>query len=361
MPYSVAVGGSLAKRLVEGDHGKYQWELPSTGVTLLVIGNWIVFLPIFLVLLYSLQHVYPTLAAVEDPLPAYEALPLNDDGSPKSDNDPIHTAQPGRPITSSLRATNRLIRSLGGWLSNFRGLGYSVLIGTLTVLTTLVIALLPFVPLRLAHLFALIATAPLSTTWVHLVITGPSARSFSKRIPPIKKVYLATWFPTFLLWAAAHASVVLPGLLAYAIGLDIGPQTHPSQPDQPDQPGLPPATGSNIGKAIAVLGVTLGLQALLLIPADTALRRVQASLLPPDEDTIVPFDRSFAGRVEPEVVSGKGFATFGAAIKTITPASWVRIYLLRIKVFFVTMAAYTVMALVFVVQLLIVNKVSGSK
>lgn len=346
--FSHALGGELAKRLVE-DPPKH--ELPSTGITLLIIGNWIVFLPIFLILGYSLQVVYPTLAAVEDPLPAYDALPLNDDGTPKNDNDPIRTAQPGKPITASIRATNRLIRSLGGWLSNLRGLGYKVLIEILTVLTTLFFSLLPFISARIAHLFALILIAPLFTTWTHLVITAPSAKSFAQRIPPLKKVYLATWFPSFLLWAAAHASVLLPALLGRLIGLNV--------PRNPDQVGSHPVNGSNIGKALAVLGLSLGLQAFLLIPAETALRRVQASLLPPDEDTIVPFDRSFAGRVEPEVVTGKGFATFGAALKTVTRASWLRIYLLRIKVFFINMAAFVAMGVFFFVQFLVVSKIRG--
>jgi len=345
--FSHALGGELAKRLVE-DPPKQQLD---SGLALLIIGNWIVLLPIFLILGYTLEHVYPTLAAVEDPLPAYEALPLNDDGTPKNDNDPIRTAQPGKPITASIRATNRLIRSLGGWMSNFRGLGYSALIAIITILTTLFFALPPFIPARIAHLFSLILIAPLYTTWTHLVITAPSAKSFAKRIPSIKKVYLATWFPTFLLWAAAHASFLLPALLGRLIGLEM--------PHNPDQVGSQPVNGSNIGKAIAVLGLSLGLQVLLVIPAETALRRVQASLLPPDEDTIVPFDRSFAGRVEPEVVTGKGFATFGAALKTVTRASWIRIYLLRIKVFFVNMAAFVAMGVFFILQFLVVSAIRG--
>lgn len=291
---------------------------------------------------------------MEDPLPAYEALAMNDDGTPKTDNDPVYTAQPGKPITSSIRATNRLIRSLGGWLSNLRGLGYSMVIGFFTLTTLGVFSIV--LPLRIAHLPALIVLAPLSTTWTHFVITAPTpGKSFFQRIPSARKVYLATWFPTVLLWAAAHASALLPELLSYVIGLQI------SDPNHPGRLRGEPLHGGDVAKMICVVGVSVALQALLVVPSHAALTRVQASLLPADQDTLVPFDRSFAGRVEPEVVTGKGFATFGAAIKTIPRSSWLRIYLLRVKVFFVSMGVYFIMGAIVGVEVLAMGLLSGGK
>jgi hypothetical protein len=306
---------------------------------------------------YSLGYVYPTLAAVEDPLPAYDALSMNDDGMPKDDNEPVRTALPGKPITGSLRAINRLICSLGNWRSNFRGLGYGIVVAIIGGATTLFLSLPPFIPNSIAQLLALIIIAPLFTTWTHFVITAPpttAGTGFFKRIPPFRKVYLATWFPTFLFWAAMHASVVLPTLLAHVIGLQeiIDPSV---QPGEPGQPGRKPMTGSDIAKVVCVLGVHLALNVLLVTPAHVALTRVQASLLPADQDTLVPFDRSFGGRVEPEVVSGKGFATFGAALKTVSSRSWLRIYLLDVKVFLVSMAAYIAMGAIVAVQVLLLG------
>ncbi|KAL2200672.1 hypothetical protein P885DRAFT_74504 [Corynascus similis CBS 632.67] len=347
--FTSTIGGALAKRLVENPPA----ERPSALFVFLPIANIVIFLPVFLILAYSFEYVYPTLAAVEDPLPAYEALPLNDDGTPKNDNSPVVTAEPGRPITASLRATNRLLRSFNGWLTNFRGLGYATLIAVLTMITTLSLSLLPFVPGPVANLIALIAFSPLSTTWTHLVITRPTSRSFFQRIPPLKKVYLATWLPTLLVWVAVNAAIFFPFLLARTIGLDI------IDPENPDQGRSELPTGSDAGKATAVLGLSLALQVLLYIPAHTALCRVQASLLPPDEDTIVPFDRSFAGLVEPEVVSGKGFATFSAALKTVTRASWARIYMLRVKVFAVSMAVYAAIIAAIVIEFVVVTLIRG--
>ncbi|EAQ87911.1 hypothetical protein CHGG_04530 [Chaetomium globosum CBS 148.51] len=346
-------GGSLLKRLADNPPSQTQW--PSAVATFVFIADFVVFLPVILILVYTLSNVYPTLAAVEDPLPDYEAVPMNDDGTPKTDNDPVSAAQPGKPITGSLRATNALIRSRGGWLANFRGLGYAVLVQIIVALTAVFLALAPFIPFRIAHLIALLAAAPLATTWTHLVITPPSTKSFFRRIPSLKKVYVAAWFPTFLFWAAVQASVLFPELLGRGIGLCM------RDPNNPDKICDQPKDGSYLAKVIAVAGLSLALQVLLAIPAHAALARVQASLLPADEDPIVPFDRSFAGRVEPEVVTGKGFATFGAAIKTIPRSSWLRIYLLRVKVFFVSVGAYFVMGTIVGLEVLVMGLISAGK
>ncbi len=286
---------------------------------------------------------------------------MADDDLPKDPNDPTPTVPlPGKPITASLRGLYRLLRSNAGgtWRGLFRGLGYAWVIGLITGSTALFFSLAPFIPNPVASLIALLAVAPLSTAWTHFIITAPptaaNPRTLFNRIPPIRKVYAATWLPTTLLWLAAQASVLLPLGLAALIGLK-GPTQPPAQ--------QPPITfnGSDAGKVIAVAGLSLALQALLVIPSEAALTRVQASLLPADEPTIVPFDRSFAGRVEPEVVSGKGFATFGAAIKTVTLASWIRIYLLRIKVFAFSFAVCTAMVLLVLLEMGLIQLIGGPK
>ncbi|AEO66705.1 uncharacterized protein THITE_2115022 [Thermothielavioides terrestris NRRL 8126] len=344
---ALAGGNALAKRLAAAAEEPRDWKLPP--VTLfLFLGDIVLFLPVLVLINYTFNHVYTTLAAVEDPLPAYEALPMNDDGTPKPDDE---LAQRGRPITSSLRATYRLLCSLGSWRSNFRGLGYSAFIAFLMGLVTLFFCLLPFIPNFIAPLLALLAASPLLTAWTHFVITAPTTRRFSGRIPPLRKVYLATWLPTLLAWLAAQASVMLPIFLGRVLGLSL------RDPTTPDRFRSTPLTPGEAGMSVGLVALSVALHALLAVPADVALTRVRASLLPADQDTLVPFDRSFGGRVEPEVVSGKGFATFGAALATVPWRSWVRIYLLRVKVFALSMAVYPVMAAVVIVQILLLRQV----
>jgi hypothetical protein len=261
---------------------------------------------------------------------------MNDDDTPKDDNDPVHPGQLGKPVTASIRATHRLLRSVGGWLSYFRGFGYAVAISVLTLVIVLPLQLL--VGIRGAHLFALYVLTPWSVTWTHVVITPKSNASFFRRLVPFRRAYVATWFPTLLFWGASHLSTLIPSLLARAMGLELSNSLNYS-------PGP-----SEAAKSLCVLAVSVALQALLVVPAHTILVRVQASLLPADQDTIVPFDRSFGGLVEPEVVTGKGFASCTAAWQTISWASWLRIYLLRLKVFAMSTAMYVVIIATVVLQ-----------
>jgi hypothetical protein len=278
---------------------------------------------------------------------------MNDDGTPKSDNDPVRTGrETGKPITSSLRATNRLLRSTGSWRANFRGLGYGLVLIMAMSLTMSLLSSTSIISMRFASLIAALLLAPLATAWTHVVIAAPAAqKTLLSRMRPLRTNYLATWFPTFLMWAATHAAMVLPMLLGRTIGL----------PDLSNPAREDPLETSDLAKVLCVAGVSIALNFLLVIPAEAALSRVKASLLPADEDTIVPFDRSFAGRVEPEVVSGKGFATFGAAIKTIPVSGWVRIFLLRVKVFFVSLVVYTAVSAVVVAQLVLLGKQAKGK
>lgn len=68
----------------------------------------------------------------------------------------------------------------------------------------------------------------------------------------------------------------------------------------------------------------------LVIPACVALVRVQASMLPEEDESIVPFDRSFGGKVVPEILGGTGAIGFVEAWRTFDMGSRARI----VKLFF---------------------------
>ena len=52
---------------------------------------------------------------------------------------------------------------------------------------------------------------------------------------------------------------------------------------------------------------------------------------------------------------------FGAAIKTIPRASWARIYLLRLKVFFVSIGVYCVLGAVVALEVVVMGLLAGGK
>jgi len=60
------------------------------------------------------------------------------------------------------------------------------------------------------------------------------------------------------------------------------------------------------GQLFFAMFLTIALFILLQIPATVAMVRVAASMLPEEDETIVPFDRTFGGLTTPEIIGGQG-------------------------------------------------------
>lgn len=280
---------------------------------------------------YTLQHVFPTLAIVEDPSPpAYEPVSLNDDAqSLAEENAPVadEAARGGsqaRLITSSVRSTYRTLTAISGFRSLFRGLACYF---ALTFASSVVFGILSstFVPSLIAAPISAVALVQVYTAWTHIVISTPSSKTFWQRLPPFKKAFQATALPVVMFFFAKELSTFVPKMLAYGMSMNL---------PNPKQPGVIPEGDKNdIWKAVLVLLLALVMNIFLVIPTQVILTRVQASLLPDEDDTIVPFDRSFQGKVEPAIVGGKGFVTIKDAWQSFPRASWIRLVKLYVKIF----------------------------
>ncbi|KAI0161129.1 hypothetical protein GGR52DRAFT_562985, partial [Hypoxylon sp. FL1284] len=311
------------------------YEMPGWGWGLIFL-DFLLFLPLIAVLNYSLQHVFPTLAIVEDPSPpAYEPVSLNDDSQsfaeengPLADESARGNSQE-RLITSSLRSTYRTLKAISGWRSLFRGFACALVLSIIiSILYTVLTAL--FVPGLIAAPLSALALVQFYTAWTHIVISVPSSKTFWQRRPPFKKTFHATALPVVMYFFASELATFIPGLVARAMSMNL--------PDR-SQPGTIPAGDKNdIWKGAIVLLISLALHIFLVIPTQVILTRVQASLLPEDEDTIVPFDRSFQSKVEPAIVGGKGFATVKDAWESFSRASWMRLVKLYFKIFLAGLA-----------------------
>jgi hypothetical protein len=171
----------------------------------------------------------------------------------------------------------------------------------------------------LAIILSEVALANLGLGWTHIVISEPSSKYWFCRIPSFsswKKVVR----PTFISATAEQVAVFLPLYLAQAWGL--GTQS------------ITPENGRDVSKKAMVVGlISLVSTFLVVIPAKVTLTRVQASLLPEDQETIVPFDRSFGGKVVPEVVGGTGMIGLLDAWKTFGFHSRIRLIKLYVKIF----------------------------
>ncbi|RYO95831.1 hypothetical protein DL764_007583 [Monosporascus ibericus] len=326
------------------------YQLPGWGWGLLFL-DIIVFLPAILVVSYTLQSIYPVLAMIEDPSPpAYEPVSLNgdtqslpDDMSPVADE--AARGSKTRAITASIRATHRTLYGISGWISYFRGFACYVAmsVGTMFIYSVMVGT---FVPSLIAAPICAVALVQLYTAWVHIVISAPSPKPFWRRLAPFKKTFQATALPIVVYFLAIQISGFVPTLLGRALGL---PQWKPNQPG-----AVPDGDVNDIWKGLIVLIVSLVLKVFLVIPVHVVLTRVQASLLPEEDETIVPFDRSFQGTVEPVIVGGKGFVSPMDAWKTFSRASWVRLVKLYVKIFLVGLALCVAWMVVIVPELVVI-------
>ncbi|KAK0672725.1 hypothetical protein QBC41DRAFT_313257 [Cercophora samala] len=363
-PGGMTSTGSFSDMPDEPQGPPIKWA-PYGGLQLFI--NFLAFLPVFLYIFYTLAHIYPTLAIVEDPLPAYDAIPIHE---PTTDDDNINKANknarvpnftngassssstlngdsplPTKPITSSLRATHRTLQSISGFRSQFRGLGCALF---LSFATSILSGIFSFLPI-LGNLAVLLLTSQLMTALTHIIISHPRpantphGRTFFSRLPPWRRNLVATYQPILFYWVSIHAAILLPGLLAGLIGLS------PYDDNSQLKDGI---SGVEVAQLVCVLGVFLGLNLLLVVPAHVALVRVQATLLPHDDETIVPFDRTFGGSVEPEVINGKGFGSLRNALGTVSWASWVRLYVQQAKILGVTLGLYAAVGAVLAFEFL---------
>lgn len=189
----------------------------------------------------------------------------------------------------------------------------------------------------IATLLASLSLVQLSTVWVHVVISKQSPTRFWSRMPTFRRAFDATWRPTVLYWAVCELARWAPMLLSVVMDIPgfLDPMTQGEGEDV--QP-------VDAWKALVVFLVTMAVGLFLVVPAHIILVRVQASLLPEDDDTIIPFDRTFEGRVEPAVVGGRGFATPADAWATFSRAAWKRLLFLYVKIFTVVAVGATLVA-----------------
>lgn len=210
-------------------------------------------------------------------------------------------------VTSNIRSTLHQLHSQAGDLSMFRGLGTLAAVTCTYGPVSMMIDWLSKFPLRWLHVsrlgplvsrvFGQLVWAQVSAAWLHIVISKPQHKFWFRRLPEKwTEVVAATWLSgvalglveEFVNWASA-----------------LIPATPSSRPDILQSGIVEPVihtTTTNIGfffvlyRLMRYFLVSLTkptLTALLVVPVQATLHRIEASMLPEDEDTIIPVDRSF--------------------------------------------------------------------
>jgi hypothetical protein len=249
-------------------------------------------------------------------------------------------------VTSGIRNTLRYLRAEAGMFSMFRGLGYYIIYIFLeSLLNGLFIGLLRPVFWDFADLFIPVFTALLlwsfNNSWLHKVISKPSQKTWFTRVGEQSRP--RSVLGAIGLWAfCRNISEFVPSILASIFVLSkfktVGDQIHFDDDASPKEVALE-AFG------ICVLGLLLAL--LLVVPTTIVLVRVQASLLPETDEVIVPFDKTFGGKLAAESIGGGGRLVLLNAWRSFTwPA---RMHLLQIYAKYfalqITLGVYTIVVI----------------
>lgn len=234
-----------------------------------------------------------------------------------------------KPITSKLCATIKHLRTRAGFFSRFRGLHVLVIYALFFHLMGAAFSC--FLPhsLPTRSLITVIVSTILcrfNAAWTHIVISEPSEKRWYKRVPP-RSAFRNLAGPTFIAALVEQIAVVVPIIMAHLFGLE-------KYARDPSKFGnLSPAmrammmTRAGLVMLVGFLHVIL-----ILIPVHAALKRVQASMLPEEDEAIVPFDRTFGGKVVPEILGGSGRISMREAWKSFDKEALFRLYKVYAKV-----------------------------
>lgn len=285
-----------------------------------------------------LNHVITTLCMVESPTAAITVTPSTQEPSVKEgEKETLLEAGPTislvnqKPITSSIRATIRHLVDNAGRFARFRGYGIHMLYSMLSSsVFTFFRGALDFVPGH-AILSAAITGALLArvhAAWTHKVVSAPSEKSFWQRIPS-KTHWKTLAVPAAIASAMPYISMYLTVGVAMLFDFADTAASH-------EEPGRKPNCAKKIAFVARILAVVIfavSCSLFLCLPAMVTLARVEASILPEDEDTIVPFDRTFGGKVVS--MGGTGVVGFLDAWRSFNWEARRRLIKLFVKNFFI--------------------------
>lgn len=280
-------------------------------------------------------------AIIETAPPAYADEPdypleKKDDMLPSeatADQDIEITVINHKPITANIRASVRHLHTVGGFFGRWRGAGVGMVYHMLHALLTNFLT--GFIGLGLGghalmHIVSSIGLARVHMAWTHSMIAAPSSKSWFRRIVP-RKQCKAILLPTLAFAVAQQVTVIMPIAVAFAFGL---PQEMHNQEFDFMSRDISPSEAAYYAFALLSVPLTAVFVALaILLPASVTLTRIEAALLPEDQETIVPFDRSSVLGDFDLQTRGACRSVFVEAWKSFEPAARLRLIKLYVKMF----------------------------
>jgi hypothetical protein len=372
-----AFTSALARRGFEAAHasftkagdGEEKIQIPVPAVLLLLLTS-LVFFGLLFAISYTYGSVVTTLCMIEEPqtnayipvnvIPAEESAPpaystTPNDSVPKQNatgpvTDDIEVDEVllirSQPITSSLRATIAHLRARAGYCSRFRGLSIFVCFNILRGLITSVLASIPGLRNRggmaVAAIVAEVILSRWHMTWIHIVISESSPKRWYQRIPPLN-----TWKRIAPVVAVYAVTMQIAHGLPLLICQSFSSMKHMRNPEF--EPGRKDMF-KIFGQSLMGIFLVLGFFVLLVIPANVTLVRVAASMLPDEDETIVPFDRTFGGKVTPAIIGGSGRIGMLEAWRSFPWEGRKRLLKLIAKVFLLLLSVWVLFAMVIITE-----------
>jgi len=282
---------------------------------------------------YTIGHVILTLTAVETPM-TEEYMNVDQPGA-KTDSslekesllkdvEVVTAPVPAKPITSSLPGTFKHITSIGGFRARWRGLKFGLvyffIFGFFCHLIGYAAPRFPGSRSIVSTLVAVIFVR-IHAAWTHATIAMPSQKRVRDRLLPRRLCWRQLAIPTFAL-------MTVPRGLHYAIFCTLMYVNQIAAAKD--------LTWLWVAGGIVLLVAAICVDIFVALPLLATLSRIEAALLPEDEDTIVPVDRSFGGKVVPNSVAGTcAVATFKNAFKSIDGEARRRMAKVYFKMFIV--------------------------
>ncbi|KAK9385255.1 hypothetical protein V1515DRAFT_574891 [Lipomyces mesembrius] len=294
-----------------------------------------------------------TLAAVEDPHEGYS--PLSNESSQhlilENDDDAgeaqLEANDSGRNrvysgkdlfVTSSIRRTLAYLRHEAGPWGPFRGMSAYIVMSIVSGLyTTFVVSLWGSIFQLFLYLIFFLCLAPLSLVLTHIIITVPTQRTWFGRLRStpfsLSKLTLPAIGTEYIV---RQMTYIFPNLL---IGAALPYLAHSS------------GWTKVFGTFVFVFGIVLFLLlfVFLSLPATVIRIRVQAALLPEEEEPIIPFYSKAFGTV---TTMRDAMFSLVNTLKTFNYSDSMRLFKLILKFYVIALAMSTVFVFLFTLELL---------
>jgi len=243
------------------------------------------------------------------------------------------------PVTAKISTAVRHLTRIGGFRGRFRGAAMSGLYHIVhSFATDAITSCLGHSFIFRPFVFVLVSvlTARLHMLWTHTMIAHPTDKPWYRRFVA-RKDARAVYLPALVYALAQQATIFLPMAVASTVGLtDVSQEQLGRMANE--QNGVEAIM--MLLSALAVPATAIFVALAILLPALVTLTRIEALLLPEDQETIVPFDRqAIVANIDMTKRCTAG-ALFTSAWRSFDRASRWRLVKLYTKIFFMQMALF---------------------